>query len=162
MLQHFAEYLSGVRYLVCTYSKGPSTKHEGQFTVKIYEMYGSDIADEEVEYGAEDGATHIRLELRGIEAALMNIGTTTHPIVFLTRQKYIPDHAEALRSRDFKLSSGKPAANVDVWKRIAELDPNGRIEWRYADRDYDEMIEAWKEEKELDANMASALERDPY
>lgn len=160
MLQHFEEMLAGVRYLVCTYAKGPSTAKDGHFQVTVYEMFGSDLNDEEAEYGGDEGASHIRLELLAIEAALKLIGSTAHPIVFLTRQKYIPDYAAEILGNGFKRRNGKPAANEDLWRRIAALDPESRIEWRFAERDYEDMIEEWKEEKEIENNIASALERD--
>ena len=162
MLQHFEEMVAGIRYLVCTYSRGPSPAHGGRYQVAIYQMNGSDIHDEEVEFGSGAQETHIRLELLAIEAALRRVGPTPHPVVFLTRQKYIPDYAKTLRGNGFKKADGKDAANVDVWRRIAELDPDDRIEWRYAERDYDEMIEEWKAEKNLDHLINDAVANDPY
>lgn len=162
MLQHFEEMLAGIRYLVCTYSRGPSPERGGHYQVKIYQMIGSDLHDEEVDFGEGKTETHIRLELLAIEAALHRIGATSHPIVFLTRQDYIVKYAKILRANDFKKSDRKPAANIDVWRRIEELDPDDRIEWRFAERDFDEMIEEWKAEKERDALIERAMERDSY
>lgn len=152
----------GIRYLVCTYARGPSPERGGYYQVKIYQMIGSDLHDEEVDFDEGKEENHIRLELLAIEAALQRIGPTKHPIVFLTRQKYIFDHAKALRANDFRKSDGKPAANIDLWRRIEKLDPDDRVEWRFAERDYDQMIEEWKEGKEREALINRALERDPY
>jgi ribonuclease HI len=162
MLQHFEEYIAGVRYLICTYANGPSAKKRGSYRVVVYQMFGSDIEHEEADAEIGDQENHIQLELRAIETALIIIGETTHPIVFLTRQKYLADHAKSLRARGFKRTNGQPAANIDQWRRIEALDPNEVVEWRFAERDYDEMVEEWKAEKELAATMQNAIDRDPW
>jgi ribonuclease HI len=123
-------------------------------------MSGSEIADEDVDGGFGGGENHIQLELMAIEAALERIGPTKHPIVFLTRQKYIADYAKTLRANDFKKADMTEAANIGLWRRIEALDPDDAIEWRFAERDYDEMVEEWKNEKENAADKNRAISRD--
>ncbi|WP_425088183.1 hypothetical protein [Stappia sp.] len=162
MLQHFEEMLSGTRYLVCTYSNGPSAKGKGRFRVHIYRMNGSEVEKESFDAGFATGnETHVRLDLLAIKAGLEEIGLTRDPVVVLTRLEYIPLHMKNLRKFDFykKGGRGKEAANADILREIASsLDPDDRIEWRFAERDYDTMVEEWKADKQLDSDIQRAEE----
>lgn len=161
MLQHFEEMISGIRYLVCTYSNGPSGDEKGRYRLVVYQMFGSDIEEEEIDGDIGRGESHIRLELMAIRAALQKIGRTTHPVVFLSRQKYLFDYANKLRANSFRKTDGKAAANLDLWREIEALDPNDRIEWRFATEDYDKKVEEWKADKQLDSDIQQAEGSNP-
>src|SRR5262249_3179496 len=140
MVHQFDEFLAGIRYIICSYSSGNSAKGPGHYAAKVYELSGSSIQDTMEVSGVDLGATHSRLELLGIEAALKEIGHTEFPVLCLTRQEYIPKHAPNLRANDFRTAGGGEAANADVWRRIAALDPENKIEWHFTSRDLDEEL----------------------
>lgn len=165
MLQHFEELLHGSRYLVCTCANGTSDKKKGRYRVTIYKMFGSEIEEDSFDAGfAANNETHVRLDLMAIQAGLEAIGPTLDPILVLTRLEYIPLHMRNLRQFNFytKSGEGKEAKNADILRKIASLDPTDRIEWRFAERDYNQMVEEWKAEKQLDADILRAVESDPY
>lgn len=161
-MDHFDEFLAGIRYIICSYSNGKTPEGPGRYTAKIYELSGTSIEDTQEIYGSDAGATHARLELLGIEAALARIGPPEFPILCLSRQEYISKYASELRSNGFRTAAGDRAANADVWERIAVLDPDAKVEWHFVDRDLDEEIADRIAEQENEFWMQRAMERDPW
>jgi len=160
MSDYFDEFLSGIRYIICSYSNGQSAKGPGLYTAKIYELSGTSIQDTRELYGSEAEASHSRLELLGIEAALAEIGPTEFPILCLSRQEYISKYAAELRATDFRTTGGKDAANADVWRRIALLDPEAKVEWHFTERDLDAELAERIAERENEFWMQRAMDRD--
>lgn len=161
-MHQFDEFLAGIHYIICSYSRGNSPNRSGYYSAKVYELNGTLIQETTEVSGEDSEATHARLELLGIEAALEQLGPTEFPVLCLTRQEYIPKHIANLRANDFRKAGGVEAANADIWRRIAALDPKGKIEWHFTNRDLDEEVEDRIAEQENEMWMERAKSRDPW
>ena len=161
-LEHFDEYLSGEWYLVATYALGSSTKQPADSRYAIYRMNGPMIVEEISDGVMEGQISHSRMELVATIEALRIIDDSSCPTIILTRQEYLQKYAGEIRANELKTRDGKDVENLDLWKEIETLDPERCVEWRFVKEDYANRIEEWKEDEELDANIARAIARDPY
>ena len=83
--------------------------------------------------GGEKETTNNKMELT---AAIQGLSALTEPceVMLYSDSKYLIDGmtkgwAKSWQSKGWRKSDGKPALNVDLWKKILELDQKHKIEY---------------------------------
>jgi len=84
--------------------------------------------------GGETATTNNRMELTAVIRALEALTRHSRVRVYTDSQyvqKGISEWIRAWKRRDWKTADRKPVKNVDLWRRLDELNASHEVEWRW-------------------------------
>ena len=85
-------------------------------------------------FGGETATTNNRMELTAVIRALEALTRHSRVRVYTDSQyvqKGISEWIRAWKRRDWKTADRKPVKNVDLWRRLDELNASHEVEWRW-------------------------------
>jgi len=85
-------------------------------------------------FGGEKATTNNRMELTAVIRALEALTRNSRVRVYTDSQyvqKGISEWIRAWKRRDWKTADRKPVKNVDLWRRLDELNASHEVEWHW-------------------------------
>lgn len=88
--------------------------------------------------GGSGATTNNRMELTGVIEALtrlLEMGREGQNVVVHTDSRYVQQGITVWiknwEAKGWRTAAGKPVKNVDLWKRLRDLDGRFRVDWRW-------------------------------
>ena len=85
-------------------------------------------------FGGEEATTNNRMELTAVIRALEALERSSRVRVYTDSQyvqKGISEWIRAWKRREWRTANRKPVKNVDLWRRLDELNAAHKVEWHW-------------------------------